>query len=261
MKRSLLLTLLLLLTLTVTVSADVLWEPYDNLYYQSHYDAMDSYIGQIYVVPEGMTVNLYRDPKNGGLITTMEAGTRVYAGPSMTINGEVWAAGYILGDFTEGWFRLGRMQKEYSHEDFMDDYAADIEGSSEQIPVTELNGTVFTWTWPGSGHSDGTRTFDGSASDYNDGYLSFLFVYTDPNGGRWGYIGYYMGHCGWAYLDDLTNPEPPLRLDLQSENTVTDTASSEQDPGFPLVWVLLPVVLLVAGTVVLIVVLKKKHRA
>ena len=44
--------------------------------------------------------------------------------------------------------------------------------------------------------------------DCERGTLHFLQTkdgqnfYTDPDGGRWGYVGYYMGRFGWVYLDD-----------------------------------------------------------
>ena len=80
--------LLTLLLLTVTACADVLWEPWEDDYYQAHMEEMEG-VNRIYVVPEGMTVNVYRSPKTGGLVDTLEGGTRVYVGFSIEIDGEL----------------------------------------------------------------------------------------------------------------------------------------------------------------------------
>lgn len=258
MKRLLILVFTLLL-LVLPVSADILWEPYDNSYYINHTDEMTS-IDQCYVVPDGMTVNIYTAPQNGTLLETLEAGTQVYVGFSTVVGGETWGVGYANYK-NEGWFRLGRLQREYTHADFLTDYADSIVSTEEAISVTELNGTVYTWTWPGSGVVDRTLSFDGGNSSYNEGKLSFSPIYTDPDGGRWGYIGYYMGHCGWAYLDDLTNPDPDLRLYPEVENTVTDTAPEKASTTGSVLWIVILVAGVTIGTGAAITLLKKRRNS
>ena len=261
MKRLLLLCLTLLF-LTLPVSADILWEPLGNDFYDGNYQNMTA-IGAAYVVPDDLTVNLYASPIKGKCLATLRPGTRVYVGFSTAIDGEVWGVGYALEDWeAEGWFRLGRLQREYSHENFLQDYSDSITASTEEdsIPVKQLNGTVHTWTWPGSGVSAGSRTFDGTEKSYNDGLMTFLQIYTDPDGGRWGYIGYYMGRCGWVYLDDPYAVHPPLSLTPQAENTVTDTSPEEPTTAPSLLWIVIPVSFLILGTGLLILRLRKKYR-
>jgi hypothetical protein len=69
-----------------------------------------------------------------------------------------------------------------------------------------------------------------------------------------------MGRCGWVWLDDPDNSETPL-LVQESENTVTDTAPTEEAPGpdstVVIIAALVAAVVVVTG--VLIVVKKKKH--
>ena len=213
--------------LTVTVSADVLWEPYVDDYYNDHHQTMHS-VNAKYAVPDGMSANIYDEP-NGKIIATMEACTIVYVGFSCEVEDEIWATGYPLYAYeSEGWFRLGRLQKQYSHDEFTKDYSKDI-GSGGQINTEQIAGDVYTWTYPGSGVSAGVleqALFE--SSNYNDGILEYSLIYTDPNGGKWGYVGYYMGPCGWIYLDDLSNPDPAFRLNPKVENTVTDTTSEDK---------------------------------
>lgn len=254
---------IIVLLLTTGVSADILWEPLDNEYYWNNYENAET-IAAKYEVPEGMTVNVYTAPANGSLIKTLEAGTVVYVGFSLKENGETWATGYPLGDFeTEGWFRLGRLQKQYSHEEFVDDYADQISAEEEWLVASEVGGTICTWTYPGSGVSDGILEEEllSSGSDYNDGKVSYGLVYTDPEGGKWGYIGYHMGHVGWMYLDDPTNPAPAFLLHPEVISTVTDTAPEEDTlnaPAYGKVFALIGIVM--AATALLIVHIRKKCR-
>lgn len=261
--KKILCILMAVLLLSISASADVLWEPYDNDYYQKHYQQATT-IAAKYEVPEGMTVNVYTAPVNGKLIKTLEEGTVVYVGFSLKENGEVWATGYPLGDFeTEGWFRLGRLQKQYSHTEFVNDNADQIAAEEAWLIAKDVGGTIYTWTFPGSGVSDGILEQEILEADtgYNEGKVSYGLVYTDPDGGKWGYIGYHMGHVGWMYLDDPTDPEPPLKLCPQGINTVTDTAP-EEAVTVPVAYgkVFAAVGIVMAATALLIVHIRKKQQ-
>lgn len=265
MKRRLLSLLLLLSVLsglTIPASADILWEPMENDYYWKHYEDMD-YMDQNYHVPDGMTANLYTSPEGGSLVTTLEAGARLYVGPYGVVNGETWAVCYVSGDYqTQGWVRLGRLQKEYSHKDFMEDFKDSLTYDAVVYDAADLKGTVPTWTYPGSGVRDHELVFDGTAASYNDGKLECRTVYTDPSGGKWGYVGYYMGRCGWIYLEDLYNEAPPA-FPQTPENTVTDTAPTEETPGnhpVSILGTILLAVLVIGLTGFAIYTLKRKKR-
>ena len=265
--KKIMLLLIIIVLLANTVSADILWEPLDNEYYWEHYEETQG-VHAKYEVPEGMTVNIYTAPSDGTLIKTLEAGTVVYVGQSAEINGEIWAAGYPLWDYeTEGWFRLGRLQKQYSHYEFTKEFSSDISSDGGELIAANIGGSIYTWTYPGSGCSDGILEQEllESGSDYNDGKVSYDLVYTDPNGGKWGYIGYYMGRVGWMYLDDPTNPEPPLTLDVTIENTVTDTAPEDNAPqrqsaNSSYIIVFIAVAALIAVTSIGVLILKKKEK-
>lgn len=261
MKRlfSLLLTLLLLGTLTLTASADVLWEPMDDSSYD--YEAAQT-VARIYDVPDDQTVNFYASPKDRSPASVLQPGNRVYVGFSQTIDGELWGVGYVLfGDYSEGWFRLSRLQLEYDNECFLQDFSDQLTADSPVYRAADLTSDILTWTYPGSGISDGSLHFSGEDNDYNDGLLTFHSVYTDPDGGQWGYVGYYMGHCGWAYLTDLYATETPL-FPHQAANTVTETGPEAEaaSSGLSVSTVLLLIASVVIVTGVLIAVLKKKSR-
>lgn len=254
----LLLSLTIVVSLAVTASADVLWTPVNDSYFN---DSKTTTVADAYVVPEGMTVNLYKSPKSGTVLDTWQAGTRVYVGFKQEVDSEVWGVGYAYGDYeNEGWFRLGRLQKEYGHEDFMEDFG-ELCVESDGIVVTqdEVESYVYTWTYPGSGVGAGNLPKDILGGGYNDGVVSFSQIYTAPDGSRWGYVGYYMGRCGWVWLDDPDNPETPL-FPQEPESTVTDTSPTEDAPGpdSTVVIIVALVAAVVVVTGVLIVVKKKK---
>ena len=113
LRKRLVLILAILLLLTIPVSADILWEPYDNAYYQRNGGEMP-YMDHTYLVPEGITATIYKSPKSGGILATVEAGTALYVGPYQEIDGETWGSCYVLGNWEiEGWVRLDRLQRKY----------------------------------------------------------------------------------------------------------------------------------------------------
>lgn len=257
----LIIALVLVFSLAVTASADILWEPMKNAYYNHGNHERCITEARAYVVPEGMTVNLYQSPENGTVLATWEPGTRVYVGFKLDVDGEMWGIGYAYGNYEEeGWFRLGRLQKEFSHKEFMDLFGDQcVQDDSIVVTADDVEDYVYTWTYPGSGIGDGQLPKSILGGEYNDGVVSFSQIYTAPDGSRWGYVGYYMGRCGWVWLDDPDNPETPTHLQ-EPLSTVTDTTPFEQAPGLSnavyLIIALVAAVVVVTG--VLIVVKKRK---
>ena len=264
MKRfhALLLVLPILLVFALPASADILWEPFSNDYYMKVINKGErlDYAGRTYVVPEGMTANLYKTPEGKEVLKTMEAGTRIYIGPCGELFDDFWGVGYAHGDFeTEGWVRLNRLQLEYDHVAFAEAFGNQFVATDDKLTKDDIDGDIQTWTYPGSGISSRIIPADALDGSYNDGVMTFQYVWTDPDGGRWGYVGYYMGRCGWVWLDDPTNPEPPVRT-YPAGSTVTDTSPEEVSRGISPVLVAVPVAVLVLVTAIAIVLLKKKSR-
>lgn len=244
---TLLLLLTLLTALLVPAQADILWEPMDNGFYAAHHSEC-SVIDRTYFVPEGSTLTLYQSPEDGTVVTELSAGDRVYVNQSISWDGELWAVGYPMDDYeSQGWFRLNRLQLEYDHSCFYEDYSGSFTEYEGQLNGYQIQSQIYSWTYPGSGISD--RSLETIDLDYSE--LTCQYVYTDPEGGQWGYVGYYMGRMGWVYLDDPENPEPPA-FPQQAENTVTETGSEEAPSTQPLVMVICLVALVAAVTLVLL---------
>lgn len=232
----LLLTLVLLCTLQGTVFADIITIPGDptgkNQYFDSRMHDSLTLITQDYYVPDGMTVTVYESPEDGGILETMPAGTEITISYSIEVDDEIWGIGRTGAD-TIGWVRLGRLQKIYSCEDFLNDYRTHIDQPILAfLDVSQFTEPIYEWTYPGSGvlvHTIEPEYF--SPEYYHEGILEYHKVYTDPNGGRWGYMTYFLAQSkGWIYLDDLHNPSPAFSLNPVVKNTVTDTAPTEEEP-------------------------------
>ena len=228
-KRALLLCIMMFLLLSVPASADVLWSPSGmNDYYDKLYLTPPAHVYQDYQVPEGMTVTIYNNPEEGGILGILEAGETIFIASKIERNDTVWGIGGA--NDTVGWVRLERLQRMYSHEDFLDDYHPDSQYGSIQVSLQEE--PIYTWLYPGSGRIDTVLKSEYlSPDDPHEVTIPYKQLYTDPNGGRWGYVGWVLyTSCGWVYLEDPHNPDPPFRLDPVVENTVSDTSPTEEEP-------------------------------
>ena len=217
------LLIFLLVLLLVPVSADMIAGPY-NSYFSAHPSKLTK-VDLYYEVPPGMTVNVYQSPEEGGLIQTLEEGHVLPIPYSCTIEDTIWGFNRQLG----GWVRLGRLQRIYSHTEFLADHESHlIHDPSITINRADFTEPILSWTYPGSGQQD-NPLMPSETSDI----VQFQSLYTDETGGQWAYVGFHYGSVGWIYLDAPCNPDPPFHLEVSIENTVTDTAPTESDPVPP----------------------------
>lgn len=256
MKKARFLSLALLLAMAVPLclpaSADILWEPMGDRFYDAHHEACET-VDRFYYVPENSSLKLYRSPEDETVLKELAPLDRIYVNQSLDWQGAQWAVGYPAGDYeTVGWFRLGRLQLEYDHQCFYEDYSDTFTEYQGQLDGDPIENQIYSWTYPGSGITD--RTLE--AIDLDGSSLSCQYVYTDPEGGQWGYVGYYRGPFGWIYLDDPENPDTPA-FPQQAENTVTETGAEEAPSSTPVALVVSLVALVTAGTAVLLWRMKK----
>lgn len=261
------LTAVLICVLAVTALADLVVIPGDptgkNRYFDRRMHDSLTLIAQDYQVPDGMTVTVYESPEDGGILETMTVGDIITISYSIEVDDEIWGIGRT-GAATIGWVRLGRLQKIYSCEDFLEDYSSHIDQPLLAfLDVSQFTEPIYEWTYPGSGvlvHVLEPEYF--SPEYYHKGILEYRKIYTDPNGGRWGYMTYFLAQSkGWIYLDDLHNPSPAFLLNPVVKNTVTDTAPTEEEPKSSLpnsiLWIGLLVLFVSSVTVFAIHALKR----
>jgi len=155
------------------------------------------------------------------------------------------------------WARLDRLQAVYHQDDFFRDFSDQIQPANICIPIpATAQGVICGWSYPGSGLCVSRWELTPLSNDQEPDDIRCGLVFTDPNGGQWGFRN---GKLGWVYLDDLYTENPPGFV-LQAENTVTDTGHERS----PILYTLtLPIVLtaaVVAVTSTAVILLKRKRR-
>ncbi len=215
MKRKLLALLtamLLLATLTTPAFADIIWEPFGNSFYKSHSHEC-SYHDRSYLANgEKGYVTVRTAPDSMTEVVNIANGTRFFVVHVWTDeDGTPWGVGYPSGMFdSEGWVKLSDMAMIYDYISFEEDHGSEFkeyDGSGDHL--TE----AYVYAYPGGVCS--SKKMEQGSGDYRftEGFKN---LYTDENGLRWTFIGYYMGHRdGWVCIDD------PLNENLGTETSLT----------------------------------------
>lgn len=268
MKRkitTLLLAVVMLLALSVPAFADIMWEPYGNSFYESHQGEMN-YVDRGYLANgQKGYITIKAAPNSLVEVANLTNGTRFNVGMTwQEKDGTQWAVGYYSfktesgwDDYT-GWVPMSDLALIYDYEEFAADHSgefAEYDGSGDEL--TE----VCLYSYPG-----GVYRYNLTESkSYMPFAESFEHLYTDENGLRWTYVGYYMGrNNAWACIDD------PLNENLGTEGYLTvsqvrgiedDVIPAEEAPE-ALIWPvwLIPVVLIIAVAVATAVLVRKKNK-
>ena len=232
MKRaflSFLLALAAAFTLTAPLSADIIWEPEDN-FYKKHHDEC-TYVGRQYETAgyDG-AVTVWRAP-DGAVLETVPNGKRGTVQFRWSGSGVAW--GYISGysgDWDHGgWAPMDDLSLVYDSQQFMEEH--EVENTPfDPVPVEFHSAVLYGYPGGPAGrvlHED---------TDYMPFSEVFTEIYTDENGLRWGYVGYYMGRQNsWVCLDDPMNenldtnvvPVAPSAAQLRGSATVTPGAAQQ----------------------------------
>ena len=265
------LSLCLLTALSAPAHADVIWEPYDDDFWEEHKGEM-VYHNRGYLAngPDGF-VTLYESPEADRPVANVENGARLYVDHIWPGDGESWG---VFSHRTEevwesAWVRMDQLALVYDHIAFQEDHGDEFreyDGSGDGLTK------AFLYSYPGGVFYN--------FIDEDKGYMpfaeAFTHLYTDEEGLRWTYVGYYMGRRNaWVCIDDPMNEElgvsAPLTAaqvregiapipagDAAPEPVAGDTATVSVEPesgggAFPL-WAVPAglVVLVCAGTALLV---------
>lgn len=262
MKRKLLalLTALLLMVMMATPAfADVLWMPRENVSYD-----YDKVLNRVFFTNGGDGyVTVYTAPGSMSKVTNLANGTRfcvVYTREEK--DGSLWGLGYGgVSDVAEGWVPLADMALIYDHISFEEDHGQEFQkydGSGDGL--TE----ACTYSYPGGVRISNVKSMDGGAYTLAEGFRN---LYTDENGLRWSYIGYYYGLRNfWVCIDDPMNENLGVETYLTEDQVrgvdspIVPPAAQVPDAGeFPL-WVI-PVALVIVVAVVTAVIVRKRRKA
>ena len=274
MKHKLLTLLLALLTisaLTVPASADVIWEPQDS-FYEKH-SSECTYVNRQFTAkgPEGKVI-LYKSPVLPEQVTVWENGYQAYI--SFTYKdsyGIVW--GIFEGENgMTGWMPMAYMEAVYDSISFQEEFEDEIQDHIGELDESCMGEEVFFWKYPGSR--------DNNSIIIRNNIPQYRWVYEDPDGHRFGRVAYYFGlRDVWVcidapgadyeqlYSDGISRERLPVDSREKSEN---EGISGDGEDGWGtqrivpkadrgVVWTAVVLVVLVtAGTAVLLMFLRKK---
>lgn len=202
---------LLWVTQFLCVRADVIWEPYENDFYKEHYEEC-TYVGVDYTAngSEGY-VTVYQAPDSSKEIALVLNGETLFVSFSwQDKKGNDWGAVEIRPENTaesrrdvnteisQGWVRMSEMAKKYNEKDFRSEHEHEFEEYQGELDNYVIEKSIVIWPYPGADEYKDEILFymsEGEVPGYQD-------LYTDPDGNRWTYVGYYYGsRQGWVCID------------------------------------------------------------
>lgn len=258
---ALLAALMLLAALATPAFADVIWEPEGNGFYQSH-SGECSYHDRSYLANgEKGYVTVRTAPDSLSEVVNLSNGATFFVSHTWTDgDGVRWGVGYPAGQWgQEGWVRLSDMACIYDYRDFAEEHEAELQaydGSGDELD------RVVLYSYPGG------RA--GFVLEESQGYMpfaeSFQYLYTDENGLRWTFVGYYMGHQdSWVCIDDPLNEHlgtDTLRTVGQgADGTIYPAAEKLPAARTWQVWIVPVVLVLAVAVVTAVIVRRRKTRA
>lgn len=225
-----LLTLVMLLALSAPAYADIMWEPGDDRFYESHRDQCEYNTRSYYANgPDGF-VTLW-DAPNGSMVKAQyENGEILWVG--YTYQGK-WAlvSQWEDGKETSGWVPMADLYLVYDHISFEEEYTdqirpydgefADYDGNVEAVNFYKYPGAPeIAQTWETGTDWHVLDNLTGTAE--SDSYISQVF--TDEDGRTWGYVGYMYGRLNaWFCLDEPDGTDFPVREVSAQELTPPQT--------------------------------------
>lgn len=263
----LMLAVVMAAALVAPAFADVMWEPYDNDFYETHREECTNENRSYLANGADGYVTLKTAPDSLTEAVNVANGNSLYVGYIWQRNGsDRWAVcDYSVldenGSWTwySGWVPLSDLALIYDYIAFEEDHGTEFQqydGSGDGL--TE----VCLYSYPGGAYWENLTESEGYMA-FAD---SFQYLYTDENGRRWTFVGYYLGRRNaWVCLDDPLNGELGVdgcRTVAQvrgAEETLTPAAESVPAAKTAVLWVI-PAVLVVAVTAVTAVLVRKKKK-
>lgn len=191
-----------MLLLPCAALADVIWEPEDS-FYERHREDCVYQDGRTYIASgENGSAPVYKAPDKGE-IRRIDNGSEEFCQWLYTDkNGAQWA----LTNSGEGWINLYDFKVKYDWVEFEKDHKDEIKDETVELDANGMEGdSIIFYDYPGSERED----YDESLSALG-GKISVSKTYTDSEGRKWGFVGYWYGYRNlWISLDDPTVEVPP----------------------------------------------------
>lgn len=204
MKRLLSLVCVLVLAVMlvpVSVRADVIFEPWDDSFYEDHRSECE-YHSRSYTAdgPDGVVI-VYESPESARKESEIANGTSVWISHIYTDpDGIRWGYCDDFAGNVGGWVPMDYLDIIYDWISFDEEYGECYVEEKGQLDGQYRGKTVYFWNYPGSQSS----SYMELSADQE--YLpEYTLQYTDPEGRIWGKVSYYMGHRNcWICLTDPT---------------------------------------------------------
>lgn len=212
------------LSLCVFASADVIWEPEDD-FFTRHSEQCEYESFTCYANGESGYVEVYSKPgdgrpkqviPNGGLYSvswTYENRWALIEYDSQTLQNAY--------DAETGWVKLSQLEKKYDSDDFISDHGDKLSDEIVTLKPEEIGESFAVWSYPGSG-----EVMYENMPPYSE--LSLGSIYTDGEGRRWGYVGYYYGRLnGWVCIDEPSSTDIPAGPERVVQELIPAAGESE----------------------------------
>lgn len=231
----LLAVLLLAVWKPVLVRADVIWEPYEDDFYSKHYEECEHVSADYLTNGEEGYVTVYLSPESSKEVAKIMNGVSfnvsfTWQDKDGTVWGIIELENYETKDGESvaagedfGWVSLKHMAKVYDNSDFLIEHQAEFAEYSGELDDYKVQERMVVWTYPGSGKIK-CQLFEPMFDNDVPGYDH---LYTDVEGNRWTYLGYYYGSVnGWVCIDDPESEE--ITLSYEPEITEEELILPEQ---------------------------------
>lgn len=201
---------------SLSVRADTIWEPYEDDFYSKHYEECEHVSDAYLTNGESGYVTVYLSPASSKEVA------KIMNGVSFNVSftwqdkdGTVWGIielgnyeakdGESVADGEDfGWVSLNHMAKVYDSGDFLMEHQAELEEYGGELDDYQVQERMVVWTYPGSGKIK-CQLFEPM---FDNDIPAYEHLYTDVDGNRWTYLGYYYGSIqGWVCIDDPESEE------------------------------------------------------
>lgn len=191
-KKSLFLAVCMGVMLNVMpVHADLIWEPRDPFYAEYAHEC--EYENRTYIAKADKVI-VYESPVSDEEVDVWEKGKAAYISfVYEDENGDIWGI-YDNGDKSQsGWVAMSDMVLKYDSQAFVEEYAEQI--VEEEVSVNgDAETMVGFWAYPGAKVKNDVKIGEEALTLYK--------TFTDEEGHKWAYIGYFMGMRNyWVCVD------------------------------------------------------------
>jgi len=193
-------------------------------------------------------------------VATLKNGTVVHMQYSCLYGGDFWG----LSLEYSGWIKLGEMLVLYDYVAFEEEYRASFYSYGGDYAEIKKARSAIAWSWPGSGIL--LWTFE----DLDTDSLRAAYAYTDAEGREWGFVMYLYGSRNiWFCLSDPLNrdipafhpmPEPSVWESETPHIDIRQYLDEQENETSTIILIIVSVVVLVAGTAILIQVIWKPNK-